>query len=324
MGLFGGGSKTSTSSMSRPGYLTDYINQLTNMIGQTNSGDYVNKDYVGLNQTQQQALDQLANSGALRDLSSQYLNAGQQGLGDLDYASNGLNNLYNQGAITGDQIGNLANQLYNQDDVQAAIDAQNQGVQEQLARQTLPSVAEQYMGQAGQGSGAQMAKDFAKGDALQQMQANAANTTDAAYNSALNQAQNILSGNRQNQAAALSGLAQNGASMSNLGIQAGNLAQQAIQNQWNAGNIQQQDQQNQYNNQYQNAINNQNWGWQDIQNQINAASVLNGALGQTTTSKTSGGGGGLFGGIMSGAAAGSSYGPWGSLAGGVLGGLAGS
>lgn len=324
MGLFGGGSKTQTSSMSRPGYLTDYINQLTNMIGQTSSGDYVNKDYVGLNATQQAALEQLANSGALRDLSSQYLNAGQQGLNDLDYTQNALNDLYNQGPITGDQIGNLANQLYNQEDVQAAIDAQNQSVQEQLARSTLPSVAEQYMGQAGQGSGARMAKDFAQGDALQQMQANAANTTDAAYNSALGQAQNILSGNRQNQAAALSGLAQNASNMSNIGIQAGNLAQQAIQNQWQAGAQQQQDIQNRYNNQYQNDINNQNWGWNDIQNQINAASVLNGALGQTTTQKVSGGGSGFLGGAMSGAAAGSAFGPWGALAGGVIGGLGSS
>lgn len=324
MGLFGGGSKTSTSSMTRPDYLTDYINQLNSLIGQTSSGDYVNREYSGLNSVQQQALQQLADSGALGALSSQYLGAGQQGINDLDYANKGLQGLYDQGAITGDQITNLANQLYSDEDVQAAIDAQNAGVQEQLARQTLPSVAEQYMGQAGHGSGARAAKDFAQGGALQQMQANAADTTNAAYNSALNQAQNILSGNRQNQAAALSGLAQQGGTMAGYGLQAGNIAQQAMQNQWQAGLQQQQDIQNMYNNNYQNQVNQQNWGYQDIQNQLGAAGVLNGALGQTTTQKTSGGGSGIFGGMMSGAAAGSAFGPWGALAGAAIGGLASS
>ena len=324
MGLFGGGGKSVTSSMSRPDYLMDYINQLTNQIGQTNSGDYVNREYAGLNETQQQALQQLADSGALGALSSQYLQAGQSGLNDLNYANNQLNDLYNQGAITGDQISSLANQLYNQEDVQAAIDAQNAGVQEQLARQTQPAIAEMYGGQAGHGSGQRVAKDFAQGNALQQMQSNAADITNASYNSALNQAQNILSGNKQNQAAALSGLTQQGGQMAGLGVQAGNIAQQQIQNQWNAGLQQQQDIQNQYNNNYQNQVNSQNWGWNDIQNQIGAAGVLNGALGQKTTTTASGGGSGFLGGAMSGAAAGSAFGPWGALAGGVIGGLASS
>lgn len=324
MGLFGGGGGATTSSMSRPTYLKDYINQLSNQIGQTNSGDYVNRDYAGFNQAQQEALDQLANSGALGALSSQYLNAGQQGINDMNYTSNAINDLYNQGGISADQISNLANQLYSQDDVQGAIDAQNAGVQEQLARQTQPAIAEMYGSQAGHGSGARVARDFAQGNAVQQMQGNAADITNSAYNSALNQAQNILSGNKQNQAAALSGLAQNSSSMAGLGTQAGNIAQQQIQNQWNAGLQQQQQTQGQYNNDYQNAINNQNWGWQDIQNQVGAAGVLNGALGQKTTTTTSGGGPGILGGAMSGAAAGSAFGPWGALAGGVIGGIAAS
>ncbi|MCS5737295.1 hypothetical protein [Herbiconiux daphne] len=63
-------------------------------------------------------------------------------------------------------------------------------------------------------------------------------------------------------------------------------------------------------------------GNQDIQNRINAASVMNGVLGQTTKVQQSGGGSGILGGAMSGAAAGSAFGPWGALAGAVIGGAA--
>lgn len=322
MGLFGGGGGKTTSSMSRPDYINDYINQLMQQMNNTSSGDYVNQEYSGLNETQQQALNDLFNSNALGALSSQYLGAAQNGLGYMDSANQGFQNLMNSGQITGDQIGALAGQLYDDAAVQDAITANNEVVQQDLARNALPTLSQQYAGQ--QGSGARMAKSFAQGDALNTMQGNATQITNNAYDSALNQAQSILSGNRQNQAAALSGLAGIGTNMSGLGQQAGQLAQQQMQNQWAAGAQQQQDQQNALNNAYQNAINANNWGWQDINNQLNAANIFNSALGQKTTTTTSGGGGGFLGGAMSGAAAGSAFGPWGALAGGVIGGLAGS
>lgn len=320
MALFGGGGGSSTSQMSRPEYLQRYIDQLVSQMNNTSSGEYVNKDYIGLNQNQNQALEGLASSGALGALSSQYLDAAQSGLGYMDQAQQGWQNLMNQGGITAEQIGALAEQLYNDEEVQNAITANNEQVQQSLARNSLPSIAQQFAGQSG--SGARMAKSFAQGDALNQMQNNATNITNSAYDSALSQAQNILSGNRTNQASALSGLSSIGTGLAGLGEQAGQLSQQQMMNQWNAGLQQQQNEQGMLNNAYQNAQNAANWGWQDINNQLGAAGVLNGALGQKTTTTQSGGGGGFLGGAMSGAAAGSAFGPWGALAGGVIGGLA--
>lgn len=322
MGLFGGGGSTSTSKMTRPEYIQNYIDQLVNQVNNTSSGDYVYKDNVGFNQNQTEALNNLSQSGALGALSSQYMDAAQSGLGYMDQANNGYNNLSNSGQITGEQIGALAGQLYDDGAVQAAITANNEQTQQDLARNALPQLAQQYAGQ--QGSGARMAKSFAQGDALNQMQNTATNITNSAYDSALNQAQSILSGNRQSQASALSGLSGIGNTMAGLGNQAGQLSQQQMQNQWAAGLQQQQQQQSDLNNAYTNAQNAANWGYQDINNQLGAAGVLNGALGTTTTNKVSGGGSGFLGGAMSGAAAGSSFGPWGALAGGVIGGLASS
>lgn len=322
MALFGGGSKKTTSEMTRPDYINDYINQLVNQMNGTSSGDYIYRENVGFNQNQQDALNNLAQSGALGGLSSQYLDAAQNGLGYLDQANAGYQNLANAGPITADQIGALAGQLYDDEAVQAAIAANNEQTQQDLARGALPQLSQQYAGQ--QGSGARMAKQFAQNDALAQMQGTATNITNSAYDAALNQAQNILSGNKQNQAGALNGLTNIGTGMSNLGQQAGQLSQQQMMNQWGAGLQQQQQSQADLNNNYQNAMNAANWGWQDINNQLGAAGIFNGALGQKTTTKTSGGGGGFLGGAMSGAAAGSAFGPWGALAGGVIGGLAGS
>lgn len=320
MALFGGGNSKTTSQMIRPEYIQQYIDQLNQQIGNTSSGDYVYRDNVGFNNNQTEALNNLAQSGALGTLSQQYMDAAGQGLGYLDNAYKGYQSLSGQGGVTGEQIGALAGQLYDDDAVQAAITANNEQVQQNLARNALPQLAQQYAGQ--HGSGARMAKSFAQGDALNQMQGQATDITNSAYNSAISQAESILSGNRQNQAAALSGLSNIGSNLSNLGQQGANLSQQQMLNQWNAGLQQQQQQQNEYDNAYQNAQNAANWGWQDINNQLGAAGVLNGALGQTTTTKQSGGSGGFLGGSMSGAAGGSSFGPWGALAGGVIGGLA--
>ena len=322
MSLFGGGSKKSTSQMIRPEYIQQYIDQLNAQMGNTSSGDYVNRENVGFNQNQQQALDKLGQSNALGALSSQYMDAAQSGLGYLDTANQGYSNMFNQGGITADQIGALAGQLYNDEEVQNAITANNEVIQQNLARQALPSISQQYAGQSG--SGARMAKSFAQGDALNAMQGQATDITNSAYDAAVGQAQNILSGNRQNQAAALSGLSNIGGNMAGLGTQAGQLSQQQMMNQWGAGLQQQQQDQAALNNDYQNSMNSANWGWQDINNQLGAANIFNAALGQKTTTKQSGGGGGFLGGAMSGAAAGSSFGPWGALSGGMIGGLASS
>lgn len=320
MGLFGGGSSTTTSTMTRPDYIQSMIDSLTNQVNNTSNGSYINQQYAGLNQTQQDALNQLINSDQLNSLSGQLISGGQTGIDTLNSAYSQLQNLANNGGITSDQINNLAGQLYDNDSVQAAIDATNYGTKQNLAENTLTNIAQQTMQDGAGGSAARMAKDNAKTAALSQMQNDASNLTNQAYNNAVSQANSILSGNRQNQYSALGSLAQNGSTMANMASTGAQYANQANNNALAAGNAMQQDSQANLDNTYNNSINNQNYDWSQIQNMINAASVLNGAQGMTTKTTTSGGGG-LLGGIASGAAAGSAFGPWGALAGGALGAL---
>lgn len=321
MGLFGGKTQKSVSEMTRPQYIQNMIDQLMNQAQTTNQGQWIDKGYAGLNQNQLDAINQLINSDHLNGLSNQLIQGGQQGLDTLDSAYNQLQNLYNNGNITPDQINNLAGQLYDTDAVNAAIDAQNYGTKNQLAKNTMTNIAQQTMQNGAGGSAARMQKDMARTSALNQMQNDASALTNQAYNNAVGQANSILSGNRQQQMSALGALAGNGAYMSGLANQGAQMANQANQNALMGGTLMQQDEQGRLNNQYNNQMGAQNYDWQQIQNMLNAAGVLNGAQGMTTTTTQKGGGGGLLGGIMSGASAGSAFGPWGALAGGALGAL---
>lgn len=324
MGLFGGGSSAQKSKTTRPDYIQSMIDSLMNQTNNTTNGSYVNQQFAGLNQTQQDALNQLINSDQLNSLSSQLISGGQTGLSTLDSAYSQLQNLAGNGGITSDQINDLAGQLYDNDSVQAAIDATNYGTKQNLAENQLTNIAQQTMQNGAGGSASRMAKDNAKTAALSQMQNDASNLTNSAYQNAVGQANSILSGNRQQQYNALGALAQNGSNMAGLANTGAQFANSANQNALAAGNQMQANTQNQNNMNYNNAINNQNYDWTQIQNMLNAASVLNGAQGMTTTTTSSGGGTGMLGGAMSGAAAGSAFGPYGAMAGGVIGALSSS
>lgn len=314
-----GKSKTTktTSSISRPAYFNDYLNTLSGQVQNMPDLQYVNQDYTGLNNYQNQALQQLIESNDLNKYAGLYADSGNQGLNNIDSAYNQLQNT--QAYTTGD-VDNLANQFYNAEDVQAAIDASNEGILSNLAINTLPGVSEQYGNQAGIGSGGRIAKSMAKADATSNAINSANSITNSAYNNAVQQADNLLSNNQAEKMNALSGLYGIGNLQSQGLYNSAMYSNQANQNALYAGNFLQQDQQNALDNDYNNQLLNQNIGWQDIQNRINAASVLNGGYGQTTTT-TQKTGGGLLGGMMSGAAAGSAFGPWGAVAGAALGGI---
>lgn len=315
-----GSSKTTktTSKVSRPGYYTDMLNGLSDDINNMGNLEYINQNYSGLNNYQNDALQQLIQSNALNQYGGLYNQQGMNGLTNVDSAYNQLMNT--QGYTTQD-IENLAKQFYSDADVQAAINASNENILSNMATGTLPSISEQYGNQAGMGSGQRMAKSLAKADATSQAMSNSNQITDSAYNNAIQQANALLDNNQSEKMNALNGLYNVGNAQTQGLYNGANAYNQANLNALYAGNIMQQDNQNRLDNDYNNQLMNQNIGWQDIQNRINAASVLNGGYGQTTTQYTKSGGG-MLGGIMSGAAAGSAFGPYGMLAGAALGGIA--
>lgn len=321
MALFGGGGGGSTTKTTRPDYINNFIKTLNNQVNSTNVGDYTALQQAGLTDDQIKAYQDLMNSDYLNNAASQLYSSGQEGINTLNTAYQNWADLYNQPDTTNVDIENLANQLYSQSDVQDLINAQNQQIESDLGTSTLPQIAEQS-NQAGFGSSGALLRSRAKQSAAQQEQNAAAQASQNAYDNALQQAQSIVSGNQSNRRAALTGLTGNAMTQSGM-LQQGSLySQQALNNGVYAAQQQQAQNQSALDTNYKNQMAKQNWGYQQINNQLGAANVLNAAQGQQTKTTTSGGGSGILGGAMSGMAAGAMTGnPYIALAGAAVGAL---
>lgn len=328
MGLLGGGASTSTSSMSRPSYLNNMINSLTGQINNAQVGDYNNMQYAGFNNDQNTAYQSLLGGGAVGNYANQVLQAGEEGYNQLNNTYNQINGLYQSGNITPDQIQNMASQLYNRGDVDEAINANAAQLKQQAATETTPAIAQQVNafdgGSSAFGSGARLMKDRAMQGLTTNIQNQATQISSNAQQNAMDQAQNILTSNAANSRNALGALAQSQNNQADLMNTGANMAQSAYGNQLGALQSNMQNRQNELDNAYNNQNMSQNWQYNQINNQLNAANTLNGALGQRTTTTTTGGGSGMLGGAMSGAVAGSAFGPWGALAGATIGAAASS
>ncbi|MFQ3396371.1 hypothetical protein P9477_23245 [Enterobacter mori] len=322
MGLFGSGGGSTTSKMTRPDYIQNMINNLNGQIKGANVGDYTNMQYAGLNSDQQSALNNMLNNPEMQGYANDLLNAGNEGLNNLNDVYKQITDLYGSNNYSSSSLDNLVSQFYNRGDVENAINAQNSQSENRFAKDTQTNVAQQMNNSGGFGSAQRLGQDRAKEALVSEEQQNASDISNQAYSNAVSQAQSVLASNDANKRAALGALTTNAQNQAGL-INSGAQLQQDLYNQSAAASSQMlNDNQAKLNNDYTNQQNAQNMPYQDIQNRINAASVLNGALGQTTTTKTSGGGAGILGGAMSGAAAGSAFGPWGALAGAVIGGAA--
>ncbi|HEG2205559.1 TPA: hypothetical protein SCS57_002044 [Enterobacter cloacae] len=322
MGLFGSSGGSTTSKTTRPDYIMNMVNGLSEQINNASVGSYNNLDYSGFNANQKAAYDEFMNNKDNQAWANDLIKSGQAGLDTLDNAYNqyaGLGDAYSTDALT-----NLTSQLYNRGDVENAINASNQASERQFSTETAPNVAQQANLSGGFGSAQRLGQARAQEALINEEQANAENISNNAYNQALTSAQSILASNDSNRRSALGSLTSNAIN------QAGNintgaaLQQNAYEQGLAATQANQQDRQNAMNNAYMNQQNANNWQYQDINNRLGAASVMNGVLGQTSKTTTSGGGAGFLGGAMSGAAAGSAFGPWGALAGAVIGGVASS
>lgn len=322
MGLFGGGGGGSTTKITRPDYVQSMINNLSGQIKNANIGDYTNMQYAGLNSDQQAALNSMLNNEQMQSYANDLIGAGNQGLNQLDDVYKQITDLYGGNQYSTENLDKLVNQLYNRGDVEAGISAANQASENRFAKDTQTNVAQQTNASGGFGSAQRLGQSRAQEALVSEEQANAEDISNTAYNSAVSQAQSILASNDQNKRAALGALTTNATQQANLANQGAQLQQDLYNQSAAAVSQQMNDSQQKLNNDYVNQQNAQNWQYQDINNRLGAANILNGALGQTTKTTTSGGGSGILGGAMSGAAAGSAFGPWGALAGAVIGGAA--
>lgn len=307
MGLFGGGGSKSTSYITRPAYIQNAINSLSQQVKSNEIGDFTAQQFAGLNSQQQQALASMLNSEQMNQWADQIYGSGQSGISQLDDVYNQLNN--EQGITQGD-IERLATQLYDATGTEELVTRQNEALAAQQATDVNPNVAQQiYSGQAGFGSSQRLMKDRAAAD-LATSQQNAADTiTSQAEQNARSQAESILSGNlsqRRNLLGALANNAQGQIGLVNTGAQ---MSQQAYQNQLNAIQQQQQNAQAQANMNYQNQALARDWKNYGYQQQLQQAGALSDLYGQRVTT-TQSGGNSMLGGILStaGAVVGGIYG----------------
>ncbi|MFX0614048.1 hypothetical protein ABEL47_01630 [Escherichia coli] len=324
-GLFGGGGGSSTSKITRPDYVMNMVNSLSDQLKNTHTGDYTADQFAGLNTNQQEALSNLMNNPQFSDMANNLISSGEEGV-------NNLNNVYDQISglqdITPQQISDMANQFYDYGGTQNLIEKTNQQLEAKQATDVNPQIAENLAGSGNQfGSSSRLLRDRANADLATQEQNSASDITNQAYSTARDQAQSLLSGNLSNRRNILGALANNAQNQINYANTGAQMQQQNYQNQLSAMQQMQQDRQNQLDYDYNNRTNQQNWGLNDIQNRLNLTGALSDQYGMTSKTTQMGGGtnwlstglsvaGGVVGGIYGG--------PAGAMIGSQLGGMAGT
>lgn len=299
MGLLGGSSGDVTSSsssyMTRPQYVEDFINEVTQYANELNPVDWINKEYAGLNQWEQDALNKMTNSNMIDNLTQGLERMGQSGSDMLSQALTGMQSLWQQGPITAQDITNEANQLYDEQAVQGAQTAANNQIYSQTGA-TMAQHAQSNLNQGAYTSGAANQRNTDIANATSSIGTTDSAIANQAWTQALKEGAGLLTGQRSLEQGALSGLMKLGKGEMNQAFTGANAAMKGIDQEFEAGLIEQMNQQNQDNMNYFNQKGNQNIPWYYANEMLKLAGVLNTAEGtnRTTNTSTSTSGGGLF------------------------------
>ena len=262
MSLFGSASKTKTT-VAPSSQVDALLKQIVANAQSMNSNDagFISQQLAGLNPNQQAALSNLANSSTLNQLSGMYTPRTQQGLDQM----NTLAQKYSA----------LGNNSIGADDVNRFSSGLNSSA---LAQATGKAASNVSLGN-GSDSGS-LRRASAQGAAL-----NSANTNLSRSISGKNLGVNALQSNNSFQQGLLNAQTGLAGQNLNLGAQGTQAAQQAIQNQLTAGNLQQQQDQAQADLNWQNAIGSQQYGWNQLNNQLNVLNSVSPMAGYTITNK---------------------------------------
>lgn len=290
-------SSSSSSSITRPAYVQDLIDQVYNEVNNISPAQWIDKQYAGLNPDEQDAINNMSNSTAMDNFAKELMGLGSGGKSLIEDAWSGLEQMFQAGPITAQDITNEASNFYNQDAVNNAINSANNSIYSQTGN-TMAQAAESTMNQ-NQGtftSGAANQQSATLSNALSSMNSADSAITNQAYKSALGAATGVLTGQRKLQKGALSSMASIGSNMLNYAGQGANIATDAAKAQMKAGELEQMAQQAQDDMDYFNQKGAQNLPWLYIDQMLKAAGVFNSAEGTTTNtnSSTSVSGGGLF------------------------------
>ncbi len=262
MSLFGSASKTKTTvapSSQVDALLKQIVANAQNM--NSNDAGFISQQLAGLNPNQQAALSNLANSSTLNQLSNMYTPRTQQGLDQMNTLAQRYQDLANS-SISASDVNKFSSGLNNS----------------ALAQATGKAASNVSLGN-GSDSGS-LRRAAAQGAAL-----NSANTNLSRTISGKNLGVDALRSNSSFQQGLLNAQTGLAGQNLNLGSQGTQAAQQAIQNQLTAGNLQQQQDQTQADLNWQNAIGSQQYGWNQLNNQLNVLNSVSPMAGYTITNK---------------------------------------
>ncbi|WAX14249.1 hypothetical protein ECO319P1_00090 [Escherichia phage ECO319P1] len=269
-------------------------------------GNWIDKNYPDLTDDMKSALQNMASSGNLQNVANQINNITSSGASNVNNASNALGGM-TSGGITGQQVNELAGQLYDSDTVksQTAQLAQdvNQAYEGQVNQLNQQATASGNMGSSRAG----VAQGVMSGKANEALAKGTADIQNTARTNAYNQALGTLQGNQQTNLNAANSLGQLGMNQGQLAAGSQSIYQQMLENQFGAANIGQTQEQNKALNDYFNQYGQSQAGWQNLQNYLNMVGSIGGMGGTSnSTGKTtaSGGGGGMFGNILGAASTG--------------------
>ena len=257
MSLFGSSAKSKVT-VAPSSQVDALLRQIVSNAQGMNNGQFVGREMAGFNQNQSAALSGLANSDVQKQLAALYTPRTQQGLDQMNALAQRYQSMANGGGVTGQAVNDYSKSLNNS----------------ALAQATGKAASNVSLGN-GSDSGS-LRRASAQGAALASANTNLSRSIDG---------KNMGINNLQNNEAFQRGIlgAQTGLAGQNLnlGAQGVQATQQAIQNQLLAGNLQQQQDQARANLNWENAIGNQQFGWNQLNNQLNVLNSVSPMAGYT-------------------------------------------
>ena len=206
-----------------------------------------------------------------------------------------------QGGITGQQVNDLASQLYDNDTVKSQVQQLTDDGQKNLDRQV------QGLNQSATASGnmgssrAGVAQGVMTGETNKAIAQGTASIQNSARTTAYNQALGTLQGNQQTNLSAANSLGSLGMNQGQLQASNAGVYQNMLQNQATAANTTQTQAQGQADNQWFNQVGSSNAGWDNLSKYLQTVGSIGGMGGTSNTSgtsQTSGGGAGMMGTIL--------------------------
>lgn len=258
MSLFGSSAKSKVT-VAPSSQVDALLRQIVSNAQGMSNGQFVGREMAGFNQNQSAALSGLANSDVQKQLAALYTPRTQQGLDQMNTLAQRYQSMANGGGgVTGQAVNDYSKSLNNS----------------ALAQATGKAASSVSLGN-GSDSGS-LRRASAQGAALASANTNLSRSIDG---------KNMGINNLQNNEAFQRGIlgAQTGLAGQNLnlGAQGVQATQQAIQNQLLAGNLQQQQDQARANLNWENAIGNQQFGWNQLNNQLNVLNSVSPMAGYT-------------------------------------------